>query len=1083
MAQAVAAVVSAIVKVGTAVVTAYKAHAVVRALVLVAAMVGSHALSRAAAKPSQGRIAQGVEIKLKVDPTMPRQIPVGRTATGGSWVFAFTWTDDTKVPNKYLTRITSISDFPIHGLVAVWEGNETLEWSGDPHAGEVSCTSHHLTKDGSPAMWLRFYRGSFTPTADAQTVSRSNGKWTNEHVGVGQAYAITTFMYDGDAFPNGEPTIFYEIDGAKVYDDRLDDSKGGSSNQRLNLPGTWTYSDNTAVVTAQLLRGFYINGQLVLGGQCEERDLDYDMLVAAYSTCDQMVEAGDGTDVKRYRCGCMLTASDTVSDMLDDLSLAMDGTIYDRGGSISILPGGTRTPVVHITDDDIVWTEEKSWQPKVDLSNLYNNLVGTYVSASDAYNEKPFPPLVSTLWEEEDGGERLPKTLSYRAVPYATQVQRTNTRIWKQSRYQGTVAFVVPTTFYLELEQGDWFTQSSARWDFEDKYFEVVSITLTPEFRTAIVGKEVSPVIDGWDPVTEEQGSTDDYYGQPGNALIVPVLEVSSVEVAKDDESFVIPAVQVEVLNIVEISNASFVDYEIAFFIGETLTNAQRLPTRSADEHIFTVSENIIPGYTYAVRARTTDGKRFSAWSTWYTTDATNRYIVPDTRRFGGYTPDEWHTIIEDISGAGENVAQTLADLAAGVEFNAQAILAHVVRNVEDRERFEALTHMPDGVEVWAFAASEQEQRITADEAFQFVLNMIGAMKPDQSAFVFNASTAWVNDEMSLGEYVEAVSSRFDDSEATFQSTVTALTTDISALASFDQLLGAKNLAGTAIILNSSSVQVTPGVTLGQWRTGIVTEAVTSANTYAQGIFATEVTNRIQGDNVSLSYITTLQTQVNGQQSSITQLFSANSQLGLRWGITVNNNGKINGIVLNSGAGGAAFIVDMDYFAVINTLGTISVAPFVVFAGQVHMTDVVVHTLAAGTVTADKIVGGAVSNLYAYDNGPNIGLGVGAQQTVTSLGPYVYDGGKMVIFVDSTVASTAPGQSGVRARLFRNGVQVGGERAFMCPPSFQVTGAFKWYDNPGPGTYQYTVTLELTGGSSLPVTNISNSIIAMELKK
>src|SRR5690242_12708485 len=40
-------------------------------------------------KPTNSRTNQGEELKLKLDPGMPRQLPLGRCATGGSIVWSF----------------------------------------------------------------------------------------------------------------------------------------------------------------------------------------------------------------------------------------------------------------------------------------------------------------------------------------------------------------------------------------------------------------------------------------------------------------------------------------------------------------------------------------------------------------------------------------------------------------------------------------------------------------------------------------------------------------------------------------------------------------------------------------------------------------------------------------------------------------------------------------------------------------------------------------------------------------------------------------------------------------------------------
>jgi hypothetical protein len=577
-------------------------------LILLVAIVGSIFL---APKPNT---TSSTSIDLKLDPTMPRQILVGEIATGGSVVWAFTYSDNS-TPNDYLVRVISLSDFPCTGLSAITEGssqygqlNYVLSFSGDPTTGWVSCNQH---QDGGPNMWVRVYLGRFAdsaiasvtytrspdngnnivigantityvtatptapnqiqitgdldtdvantaalinsnvtlyevtatasggvlslvapagpqgnslglstngtghinisgshftggsgPTADANLISWSGGQWTANHMGIGQCYAIVKYKYSTVAFPNGEPQLVWVLDGAPVYDQRDDSTRTDptrTGSQRLNDPTTWVYSQNTAVLTQQVLRGFYLNGQLLYGCGASDTDVPDAMLLAAYNTCDIAVPTPTGGTEPQYIAGTVLTASDTASTGLGDLIAAMDGNLYDRGGIITLYPGGSRTPVFELTDTDVVWEEEKSWQPKSGLDTLFNSLMGTYLPASQEYIDTPFPVLWSPDWDAQDGGQRIVRQITYRAITSDTQLQRINLRVWNSSRFQGVLGFVTNLQG-LQLEQGDWFQFTSQRWGFSDKYFIASQVNILQNLRIQIVGQEISPTIDGWVP-------------------------------------------------------------------------------------------------------------------------------------------------------------------------------------------------------------------------------------------------------------------------------------------------------------------------------------------------------------------------------------------------------------------------------------------------------------------------------------------------------------------------------------------------------------------------------------------------------
>jgi hypothetical protein len=579
-------------------------------------------------------LSQGQELDVKLDPTMPRQIVVGQTATGGSVIWAFTYTDDS-TPNKYLVRVIELSDYPCSGFVNVMEGSNIygqlpniLSFDGDITTGWHNC-QQHLGAGGAYKMMARLYLGTLptqakgsitlianpqpgntvtiggsaitfvssgasgsaqvniganlaatalaltyvvaayetiygvrpvnvpgtgqvnlsamaagTPgnavhlatsnpgaitlsgatltgggndaVADANLINWSGGQWTSNHKGSGICYCAMRYTYNTDAFPNGEPQLQWILQGAKIYDQRQDATRTNptrTGSQRLTDPNSWAYSENSAVVAQQVMRGFYVNGVQIFGAAAQDIDLPDPMLLAAYNTCDILVPLPVGGSEKQYRCGIMLTASENVSQDLLELQSSMDGNIYDRSGIITILPGGSRTPLFTLTDQDVVWTEESSWQTLASLDTLYNSVTGSYIPQSQAYVETPFPVLRNTAWETDDGSQCIPRNITYRAVTSDTQVQRINKRVHAGSRFQGTIGFVTNLNG-LQMEQGDWFQFTSARWGFAGKYFVCTQDTLLQTLRLGFIGSEISPNIDGWVPAIDYKTPTDTVRGQ-----------------------------------------------------------------------------------------------------------------------------------------------------------------------------------------------------------------------------------------------------------------------------------------------------------------------------------------------------------------------------------------------------------------------------------------------------------------------------------------------------------------------------------------------------------------------------------------
>lgn len=1007
MPQAVPAIVATVVKAATAFAAAYKAHLVVRVATAVTLAVVSGAVAKKLAKkPSQsGGFDQGTEIKLKLDPQMPRQIALGRCATGGSLVAAWTYTNPAEPdsPNKYLIRVIALSDYPTNRLLNVWEGTEQLTFATDLNAdpvassGPIECLQHR-NKDGAACMWIKYVKGSFTPTPNYALVAGPGSPWTNDHLGVGISYVWVQYAWDADAFPNGEPALTFELEGAPVYDNRKDGSlPARTGSHRLSNPLTWEYTDNTAANIAQVLRGFHVNNKLIIGAQAEIEDLPDSMLVAALNTCDQNVDTLDGTE-KRYRCGMMISADQTVESILEDLQIAMDGNIYDRAGEVTILPGGTRTPVMDLTDSDVIWTDEKSWQPKAELDNMYNFMTGTFVSPVDGFIEKPLPPLKNDSWQAQDGGERLTKSVSMKAVWSFSQGQRTLSRIHKASRFQGIITVMFPF-WCAELEQGDWLTFTSPRWDMEEKTFEVATIALTPDLRWAIIGKEVSASIDEWDPVDEEVPDADFYPTPPSTQLIVPVLDVEAYTLEDTFGALKLPGFHVRATNIKPESNIIAVEFQGGYYIGTTLTNVLPYGQRPIASPEINVVGNIIPGALYAFRARSFNGIRYSEWSSYYTETAAGEFIVPETKTFGGKTPDEWVTEIEQIVEDGNTALAELDQLIKQQRYTAQAVLQLFQRHVEERDYLNPLTHigdtpvgniviqeqvrtddlveLTDAIAVWngdKSAVILKIATVTTDgtETLANLFTGLTVADANNAAAITSEQTARINGDSSNATSINNLTTTFNNFQSTTTTSITSLSNSVSTQNAWWTLLGSVNGGNTAFVLNGGTTYVDSATSLATYRTGVQT----SLNNNATDI-SNEITARSTGDSAIIDALNVYKVEVGNTYASITNLNSVDSKYGAKVGTTLNVNGHITGWSLNNNgnSGGAVFVVD--YFAVVNNAGSVAQTPFSISGSVVRMSNVEVDTLKADTVYAKDLRQNSLGNV-AERSGGSIFLAAGS---------------------------------------------------------------------------------------------------------
>jgi len=130
----------------------------------VGAVVTSLAARANIPSPSESDTNRGVDLQRKLDPDYPREIAVGKFATGGSGVYD-TVSD---AGNKYLWRCTCISDYEITAFTELWIDGELATLSGDALAGWVNVTNIRLKEDNTPTIRIRVMPGTETQTLDSE---------------------------------------------------------------------------------------------------------------------------------------------------------------------------------------------------------------------------------------------------------------------------------------------------------------------------------------------------------------------------------------------------------------------------------------------------------------------------------------------------------------------------------------------------------------------------------------------------------------------------------------------------------------------------------------------------------------------------------------------------------------------------------------------------------------------------------------------------------------------------------------------------------------------------------------------------
>lgn len=449
-------IVKAFVAVVRVVASFFTGNAVGRVVAQIALTAAVAALSRML-QPKPRGMNQGQELQTKIDPAYPREIMVGKTATGGSLVYE----NVSGANNEYLWNVIALSDGEIEAIDEVQGNGKALTFSGDIHTGLRACTSHFQSASGGDMLYCRIYKGTDAQTADPD-LDAAFTEITSNFRGRGIAYAILRKQYDPDAWAGGADNFVFIGRGAKnIYDPRT---------------GTTAYSANLALIARQFLKGFTINGVRVVGFGATETDLPVADWNAAANECDEAVTlAASGTE-PRYAGGGMISARSSAREVLTDLCAAMAASHIDRGGEIIILPGVARTAIMDLTETDMLSDAPITFAGKRTANDRFNAISSTFVSPTDNWQESALPPRKDAAAITADG-DRLETSRAYRFCTSKTQGQRLDEIELRRARKEATISCVAPL-WAFELTPGDWVTWTNPRWGGVSKTFEVQSVEL-----------------------------------------------------------------------------------------------------------------------------------------------------------------------------------------------------------------------------------------------------------------------------------------------------------------------------------------------------------------------------------------------------------------------------------------------------------------------------------------------------------------------------------------------------------------------------------------------------------------------------
>ncbi len=358
---------------------------------------------------------------ISVDPQALGKWIFGETAAATDIVYSET------IDNTAIVHVVCAAAHEIDSYQGFYIDDTLVEFSGAAATGDWQGA-------------LSVYRNTGNQTQLALTIPDSG--WPEEARGLGLAHYGLRWDFASEAgkkkLAGGIPTrITQVVRGCKVYDPRLDSTRGGTGSHRADDQATWEWSANWALIVAHYLLGWRNNGVLVYGVGIEPDDIDWASVGAMAAVCDTTL---DGKP--RYRVGGIFAITQDHQEVIGQLESAVGGKVGKFGGKYYLwVPHDDLTPVGTIDDSMIIADAGVRFTPAGPIESLYNSARGRFVDPALQYQLAPYPSITESSAVTEDGKERLLEQ-DFSIIQDVEIAQRVAREMVRRSRFSGTLTLV-----------------------------------------------------------------------------------------------------------------------------------------------------------------------------------------------------------------------------------------------------------------------------------------------------------------------------------------------------------------------------------------------------------------------------------------------------------------------------------------------------------------------------------------------------------------------------------------------------------------------------------------------------------------
>ena len=489
----------------------------------------------------------------------------------------------------------------IESIDEIYIDDKLVTWSGSLTNGTlrtVNSSDTNFYKEGASLISVQAFYGLDNQSASSLLDESTN--WDSNYKLSGVAYLAFKFTWNQDAF-GSLPDVKVVLKGKKIYDPRLDTTKGGSGSHRQDDSTTWAYSNNSALVLLDYLR----NARYGKGLPNNAFETNYESFKNSANTCNTQVTpySGATADINLFETNAVIDTSQKVLDNVKDLLAPMRALFTYTQGKYKVIIEDTGSSQLLLNTDNIIGGIKIYGEKK---NSKYNRVIGTFVNPSKNWQDDTisFPPADDSSLDvadqyatllAEDNNTELEGSFEFRNVTNPYQAEELCEIILRRSRNALGVE-VRCTSEALNLSIGDIVTLTYSTGGFSAKPFRVLGLAINTDSTVDLQLSEHQNTFYSWSAKNEEPVIADTTLPNP-NSVSAPASVTLGDQLIQYSDGVVITALDCTI----GASPDNFVDYyQVEYKLSTDSTYQVSGQVKGLNHRIL----NVIDGLIYNVRVK-----------------------------------------------------------------------------------------------------------------------------------------------------------------------------------------------------------------------------------------------------------------------------------------------------------------------------------------------------------------------------------------------------------------------------------------------------------------------------------------------